>query len=275
VTDGYHEALGIPLLGGRTFTEQDTDATPIVGVINEAAARRFFPNEDPIGKRIKTGGPDSQRPWVEIVGVVRSTRNRGPEVEPQPEFFANIRQVGGGNQLFLVVKTGTNPYGVLDAVQGEVAALDRDQPVYAVRTIEEAFADVNTPRRLGTIAVAVLALFAIGLAAAGIYAVVSLSVGERTKEIGLRIALGAPSATVRRLVVRQAMFPVAIGGIVGLLAALAGGRAISGFLFDVSGTDPLTVSAVAALLAGLAAVASYLPARRASRLDPTLTLRSE
>jgi putative ABC transport system permease protein len=274
-TDGYLEALGVPVLRGRTFTLQDTDATPIVGVINEAAVRRFFPDTDPIGKRIKTGGPHSGRPWVEIVGVVGSTRNRGPEVDPQPEFFGNIRQLGSWNQLFLIVKTARDPYGILEAVQSEVAALDKDQPVYAVQTVEEAFATITAPRRLGTIAVSILATFALVLAAAGIYAVVSYGVGERTKEIGLRIALGASRSNVRRLVVRQAMIPVIVGGIVGLAAALASGRALSGFLFGVSGTDPLTVIAVAGLLAGLAALASYLPARRASRLDPTLALRNE
>jgi putative ABC transport system permease protein len=276
VTDGYHEALGIPLVRGRTFTPQDTPSTPLVAVINQAAARRYFPNDDPIGKRFKSGGPTRDGPWVTIVGVVRSVHNRGPEVDPQPEFFANIRQIqGGSNQLFLVIRTARDPRGVLEVVQREVAALDPDQPVYAVQTVEDAFATLTAPRRLGTIALTILAVFAIGLAAAGIYAVVSYGVGERTKEIGLRLALGASGSAVRRLVVRQAMIPVAVGGVIGVAAALAAGRALSDFLFQVSGTDPVTVGGVALMLAGFAMVASYIPARRASNLSPTVALRDE
>lgn len=259
---------------GRGFSEQDTPSAPLVAVINEAAARRYFPDSDPIGKRFKTAGADS--PWVRVVGVVRSVNNRGLEVPPQPEFFANIRQLpGASNQLFLVVRSAGDPRALLGPVQNEVTALDPNQSVYAVQTVDEAFATVAAPRRLGTVALAALAMFALALAAAGIYAVVSYGVSERTKEIGVRIALGASAKTVRSLVVRQAMLPVVVGGAIGLAAAIAAGRAISSFLFEVSGTDPLTLGGVTLLLVGFAAAASYFPARRASQLAPTVALRNE
>ena len=272
VTDGYHEALGIPLMRGRTFTTRDMPNTPLVAVINEAAANRYFPNGDPIGRRIKTAGADN--PWVEVVGVVRSVHNRGLEVPPQPEIFANIRQMpGASNQLFLIVKTAGDPRALLGPVQAEVTALDPNQSVYAVQTIDEVFAAATAPRRLGTIALAAFAAFALALAAVGIYAVVSYGVSERTKEIGVRIALGASAKTVRHLVVRQAMLPVVIGGAIGIGIAMAAGRAMSSFLFEVSSTDPLTLGSVALLLAGFAVAAAYFPARRASRLAPTVALR--
>jgi putative ABC transport system permease protein len=276
VTDGYHEALGIPLVSGRTFSQQDTRTTPGVAVINEAAARQFFPNGSTIGKRFKIGSASAEGPWVEIVGVVRSVRNLGPEADPAPEIYGNIRQfLGAWNQLYLVVRTERDPHSFLEAVQREVAALDPDQPVYAVQTVEEAFADLGAARRLGTLVLSIFALFALALAAAGIYAVVSFGVAERTKEIGVRIALGARGRSVRRLVVQQAMTPIAIGGVVGFVTAIAMGRAVSSLLFEISGTDPVTLLSVSTILIGVALTASYLPARRASRLDPTVALRDE
>ena len=231
---------------------------------------------DALGKRVKTGGPNDDGPWAEIVGVVRAVHNRGLEQDPQPEFFSNVRQIpGGSKQLFLIVRTEGAPYGLLDAVQAEVAALDPDQSVYAVQSVEDVFHTLAAPRRLGTFALALFAVFAVCLAAAGIYAVVSHGVSERTKEIGLRVALGADASAVRRLVVRQAMLPVAIGGGVGLVLALLIGRNLSNLLFELSGTDPLTVSVVALLLGGVAIAASYVPALRASRMAPTVALRND
>jgi putative ABC transport system permease protein len=274
VDDRYHEALGIPLVRGRMPSPQDTRNTPIVAVINEAAARRFFPNEDPIGRRLRTGTGDSTRPFVEVVGVVASVSNRGPDVDPQPELYASIRQVlGVTNQLFLVIRAERDAPNLLASVQQEVAALDPDQPVYAVRTVSEAFATLAAPRRAGALTLSAFGAFALLLAATGIYSVVSYGVSERTREIGLRMAIGASGPAVRRLIVRQAMLPVVVGGLTGLVAALAAGRAVSHFLFETSGTDVLTVATVTVVLAGFAAIASYVPARRASGLSPTVALR--
>lgn len=273
VTDGYHEALGLPLLRGRTFSERDTPDTPLAAVINESAERRYFPDTDPIGRRFKVGGAGGDGPWVTIVGVVAAVHNRGLEAPPQPEFFGNSRQIPGGNQMFVVIRTERDPHTVLPAIQQVVASMDPDQAVYAVTTVEDAFRDQTAPRRAGTVALAGFALFALVLAGAGIYSVVSFGVAARTREIGLRLALGAPAPAVRRLVVRQAMMPVAIGGAVGLAGALVLGRAMSGFLFEVSSTDPVTIGGVGLALAAFAIAASYLPAQRASGLDPVMALR--
>ncbi|MDX1383866.1 MAG: ABC transporter permease [Thermoanaerobaculia bacterium] len=273
VTEGFHEALGVPLLRGRTFAPTDTLGAPRVAVVNETAAQRFFP-DGAIGRRIRVGSPEA--PWTEIVGVVGAVRNRGPEFRPEPEIFANLSQVEGfANQLFLMVKTEADARSLLPAVQEQVRALDPRQEVYAVTTLDEAFAAITAPRRLGTLALVGLAVFALALAASGIYAVVAYGVAERRREIGLRVALGATGQEVRRFVVRQAMVPVAIGGVLGLAAALALGRLMGQFLIDIEGSDPLTLVAVALLLLSMAAAASYLPARRASRMDPTLALRNE
>ncbi len=275
VTAGYFETLGIPVRRGRPLEEAVSGAGGIVGLVNEAAARRFFPGQDPVGRRLKTGDVDSESPWVEIVGVVASTRNRGLDTEPQPEIFALYEQIPESNQLFLLVRAEGDARSVLPAVRRAVRELDAEQPVYAIQTVEEAYATRSAPRRVTALLLAFFAAFALVLAAVGIYAVVSYSVNERTREIGLRVALGAESGTVRRLVVRQAMLPVAVGGVVGLGLALLVGAALSGFLFQISGHDPLTLASVVLAFGAVALAASYLPARRASRLDPVKALRRE
>ncbi|MGH7720117.1 MAG: ADOP family duplicated permease [Gemmatimonadaceae bacterium] len=269
--DSYFRALRIPLRRGRVPNERDTENTPLVGVINEEAARRFFSGEDPVGKRITIG----QRK-VEIVGVVGSVKNLGLDRPPQPEIFGSIRQsVGGDNQLFLIVRAASDPRALLPLIRREVRAMDPEQPIYAVQTVDEAFATATGPRRVATMTLTLFAAFALVLAAVGIYGVVSYAVSERTREIGLRMALGAQQRQVRGLVVRQAMLPVAIGAAAGLVGAVALGRVMSGLLFEVRATDPLTIALVALLLGLVALAASYLPARRASRLDPLIALRAE
>jgi len=268
VSPGYFEALGIPLVRGRTLTELDVEEMPLVGVVNEAAAALVFPGVDPVGRRVIVG--DSA---VEVVGVVANTHNRGIDVDPFPELFVSMRQISGANQLFLLVRTGLEPEGVLPAIRAEIRAMDPDQPVYAIRTAAEALAQQTAPRRIAANVLIVFAGFALILAGVGIFAVVSFSVADRTREIGVRVALGAAGGEVRWLMVRQALVPVAVGSVFGLAGAVAVGRAIEGFLFGVSGTDAVTLGGVVALLMGSAVLASWLPARRASRLDPVQALR--
>jgi putative ABC transport system permease protein len=271
---GFFEALGVPLLRGRVFDDTDVPTTPRVAVVNEAAARRFFPGADPIGKRIKLGGPDSGSPWYEIVGVVGSTRNRGLDQATEPELFASSSQgTGANNQLFLLVRTRSEPRSVLPAVRAAVRSLDPQQPVYAIRTVEESFAASAVNRRISTVILTIFGVFALVLSAVGIYSVVAYSVSQRTREIGVRIALGAGGAAVRRMIVRQALLPVAVGGALGLAGAIALGRALNSLLFEVTGSDPATLTAVSLLFLGVAVLASYIPARRASRLDPLTALR--
>jgi putative ABC transport system permease protein len=215
---------------------------------------------------------------MEVIGVVGSTRNRGLDAEPAPEVFGSTRQlVGAWNQLFLLLRTSGDPRAALPAVRAEVKALDPDQPVYLIRTLEEAFAGTQQAaiRRVSMSVLATFAIFALLLAAVGIYAVSSYAVSQRTREIGLRIALGAERQQVRRLMVRQALLPVAVGALVGLGGSLALGRVMSSLLFEVSATDPLTIVAVAGLMTVIALAASWLPARRASNLSPTAALRHD
>jgi predicted permease len=276
VTAGYFETLGIPLRAGRPFDGRDAAGSPLVAVINEVAARRWFPDRDPVGARLKIGGPDADAPWFEIVGVVGATQNRGLDRPPEPEVFGLHAQLGdGANQLFLLARTNVEPRSVLPALRRAIQAMDPDQPVYAIQTVDEAFASGTATRRATTLFLTLFAFFALALAAVGIYAVVSFTVSERTQEIGLRVALGADAGGVRRLVVRQALVPVIVGAGVGLGLAVPVGGALKGMLFEVAAVDPTTMGIVALLLVGVAAAASWIPAWRASRLDPVEALRVE
>lgn len=271
VSPSYFDALGIPLLRGRTFTDLDAEGAPMVGVLNQAAAELLFPGTDPVGQHAVIEGDP-----VEIVGVVANARNQGVDNPTFPEVFADQRQVPGwSNQLFVLVRTSIDPMSVLPAIRAEVRAMDPDQPVYAIRTAAQAFEEATAPRRIAARALTVFALFALLLAAVGVFSVVSFSVADRTREIGLRVALGAEARQVHWLMVRQALAPVVAGALLGLAGSLALGTAIQGLLFEVSGTDPLTLAAVVSLLLGTAVAASYLPASRASRLDPVEALRAE
>jgi len=273
VSPGYFQAMGIRLLNGRALNEGDRQGSPEVAVVNEAAARRFFGGADPVGQRFRIGGPDDGGDWIQVVGLVADTRNRGLDGRPQPEIYGSTLQVPGGNQFFLIARTDGDPRGVLPAIQGVVQSLDPDQPVYAIRTLKEAVSATVAPRRIATLSLGLLAAFALLLASVGIYAVVAFGVAERTREIGLRMALGAQAECVRRLVVRQALLPVGIGAAFGVGLALVLQSFLHNLLFQISGTDPLTFSGVTILLLAVALAASYLPARRASRLDPVEALR--
>ena len=268
-SDSYFRTLGVPLIRGRVPNERDTEETPLVVVINDVAARRYFPGSDPVGQRIRIGDRT-----IEIVGVVGTVKNVGLDRPAEPEIFGSVRQSAGmDNQLFLIVRTADEPRSLLPAIRREVRAMDAEQPIYLIQTVNEAFVSASGPRRAATMMLTMFAAFALILAAVGIYGVVSYSVSERTREIGLRMALGAQRSQVRTFVVRQAMLPVVIGGTVGLVGAITLGRVMSGMLFEVSGSDPATIGIVALVLALVALAASYVPARRASRLDPLVAIR--
>jgi predicted permease len=271
ISPGYFDAMRMTVLRGRGLTEADRATSPWVAVIDETAARRYFPDTDPIGQRIRI---DADAPWMEIVGVTAATQNTGLDREPQPELFGSSVQMGGlSNQMFLVVRTSVAPRSVLPAVREAVVSIDPEQPVYLIRTLEEALAQTQATRRLSMYSLGILALFALLLAAVGIYGVVAYAVSRRTREIGVRMALGAARSQVLGLVVRQALLPVAIGAGVGIAAAVATGRLMSSLLFGVSGGDPVTLIASAAVLGTAALLASWLPARRAVALDPVQALR--
>jgi len=266
--------LGISLQRGRVFNEADGPEAPPLAVINETLARRYFAGEDPIGQRFKLNSPESDSPVFEIIGIAADTRNRGLDTATEPEFYVSSLQADGAwNQLFMLVRTEVDPYAVLPAVRERVHRIDPLQPVYAIRTLEEAFAQSETTRRVSTRMLVIFGVFALILAAVGIYGVVAFAASQRTREIGLRMALGAEAPQVLRLVIRQALVPVGLGALVGLVGSVAVGRLMSGLLYEVSGTDPLTLAATTAVLVLIALAASFIPALRASRLDPVRALR--
>jgi putative ABC transport system permease protein len=277
-TPDYFRSIGIPLKRGRYFTDDDKEGAPKVVVITESAARQYFPNEDPIGKTITLGwgrGPGTPRAGGEVVGIVGDVKDAGLDEADPPQLYMPYRQwpVQG---MAVVMKTAVPPASIGEAVRREVYAVDPNMPVANMRTLEQIVArSISQPRFYMTL-LAVFAVVALILAAIGIFGVLSYAVAQRTREIGIRMALGAQEATVRRLVVREAM-ALAIGGVaIGTVCAFFLSRSlVASLLFSTSPHDPLTFSAVAAVLTFVAFVSSYIPARRATRVDPMIALRAE
>ena len=276
VAGDYFSVLGYSLKAGRLITTADHATAPLVAVVTESAARRYLGVGNPIGKRIALGRRTPPR-WVEVVGVVGDVRNRGLAAPPAPEVFVPVHQeqAGWNNQLFLTIRTQGDPLAMLPAVRRTIASVDAQQPLYAIRTLDAAFAEAVSQRRSAMQLITIFAAVALVLAAVGIYGLMSHMVNERTHEIGIRMALGAAGGDVLRLVMRQTMALVAIGAVLGLAGALALGRALSGLAFGVTPSDPATLSVVTALLAAVALAATLVPARRATRVTPLVALRRE
>ncbi len=274
VSPDYFKAQGIQLLKGRVFTESDGSDTPPVVLINEAMARRYWPNQDPIGRRISFNLRNGQPVWCEIVGVVKSVRHMALDEELRPEIYIPFTQHPLAF-MTLVARTDSDPLGFVAAVRSQVQAVDKDQPITNIRTMEEILARSVSQPRFNLMLMAIFAGLALLLAAVGIYGVMSHLVTQRTHEIGVRMALGAQTRDVLRLVIRQGMALMLTGLLVGLITALGLTRLMRNLLFDVSATDPLTFFVIALLLALVALLACYLPARRATKVDPLVALKYE
>jgi predicted permease len=275
VSPEYIATLGIPLLRGRTFMDQDNEKAPLAGMINAMVAHRFFPNEDPIGKRFMFGHPSSDPPkWYTIVGVVSDTRLYGLANPARLEVYLPFRQ-NPRNSMALVVKSGANPASLTSAVREVVQSIDKDQPVFAISTMEELVRNSVATRRMTLVLLGLFSGLALILGAIGIYGVISYSVAQRTHEIGIRMALGAPRGDVFRLVVGEGLRLAGIGIAIGIAAAFGLARLMSSLLYGISATDFETFMGVAVLLALVALLACYVPARRAMRVDPTVALRYE
>jgi putative ABC transport system permease protein len=274
VTPNFFRALGIPIVAGRDFTDRDTADASGAAIINEAMARRYFPNEDPIGKRLTLGLHRPDDPWLTIVGIVKDIPHRGLESKAAPDWYLSYlgepRRHG-----YLMARASGDPASLAAAIRGQISAIDKDQPVLAIKTLNEVIASTTAPRRFNTLLLAIFAAVALALAAVGIYSVISYSVTQRTQEVGVRMALGAQPGDVVRLILKQGLTLTLIGVAAGVLGAIAAARVMSGLLYGVTATDPATFAAIALLLAIVAALACYLPARRAARVEPMAALRCE
>jgi len=276
ITSDYFRAMNIPVRRGRAFTDRDAAAAPPVAVINEAFARRYFPNDEPLGQRLITDDENNNPlPPREIVGVVGNVRLGGLDEEVIPEFYVPFFQSSDG-QMNLVVRSSTSDPSVLaSAVRGVIKEIDKSLAIWETRTMDERVAQSVAPRRFNALLLGCFAFVALVLATIGIYGVMAYSVTQRTHEIGIRMALGARSGDVLRLIVGRGMSLALIGVACGLVAAVAMTRVMRSLLYEVSTTDPLIFAGVAALLTLVALAACYVPARRAAKVDPMVALRYE
>jgi putative ABC transport system permease protein len=276
VSPGYVTTLRIPLLRGRTFTDADNENAPLVGMINTKLAREFFASQDPVGKRFMFGHPSVKNPpkWITIVGVVGDTKLYGLANPARLEVYLPFRQETASD-MNLLVKSAVDPAALISSIRGAVASIDKDQPIFAISTMNQLRSDSTSARRITLVLLGAFSGLALVLATIGIYGVISYSVAQRTHEIGIRMALGAQHWGVLRMVLGQGG-KIALAGIaIGLVAALGLTRLMSSLLFSVNAGDPATFAAVALLLALVALLACYIPARRAMRVDPMVALRHE
>jgi putative ABC transport system permease protein len=284
VSPDYFRVLGMSLLRGRTFDAQDMGGRQLVMIIDERAAQRFFPGQNPVGKQIDdpvtVGEPNQTGPPITIIGVVARTRRSAPGERMDARnlammYFAAAQFPRNEQRLMVRVNPGHDPHAIINAIKREIAALDPEQAVSDIATMEENIADSLASRRLSMTLLSVFAALALGLASIGLYGVMALTVAQRTRELGIRLALGADRARVFRLVLGQGFLLVGIGLIAGLLLAASTGRALSSILYNVSGWDLTGFSSAAIMLVGVALIACCVPARRATRVDPIIALRTE
>jgi putative ABC transport system permease protein len=271
VTSDYFRAMGIPLLRGRHFAEQDREGAPFVVIINQAMARLYWPNEDPVGQRIRPGGASD---WGTVVGVVGNIRFSGLDGQASPEMFWSQAQ-RPRSATILVIRTEREPAALASAVRAAIREVDPDQPVARIRTLERIVDQSVAPQRVTMLLLGAFAALALVLAGTGLYGVMSYLVAQRTHEIGLRMALGAQPGDVLRLVVRQGLTLALLGAAIGVGGALALTRLMSSLLFGVTTRDPAVFVSSPVVLVAVALAACFLPARRASLADPLAALRHE
>jgi predicted permease len=276
VSTDYFRTMKIPVLQGRAFTERDTETTPLVMIVNQTLAARNFPNEDVVGKRISLGNTDAkgQPVWWEIVGVAADVRSIELREEAAPEFYLSALQDTFQN-MSLVIHTSVEPGSVSAAVRQAAAEVDKSAAVSDVKTLEHIVNQAVAQPRFNLFLLGLFSCVALLLSAAGIYGVTAYSVTQRTHEFGIRMALGAQVGDVLKMIMRQGMLLIVVGVAIGIVASLALTRLLRTLLFGVSATDPLTFVAITALLMVVALLACYVPARRATKVDPLVALRYE
>jgi putative ABC transport system permease protein len=276
ISPDYFRTMGIALQQGRLFNEADSVDAPKVAIVSESMQRLFWPAENPIGKRIKVGGPKSGNPWITVVGVVGDVKQKGLSVQPGPTmYWPFVQYLGPTFFVNVVVRTVSNPMSLASMIRDEVRSLDKDQPILEMRTMNQVISESVWRPRFSALLLSIFAVLALLLAALGVYGVISYSVSRQVREIGIRIALGAEPRNVVNLMVRQGMMLAVLGIGIGLAGGLVLTRVLSALLFGVSHTDVATFVAVSLVLAIVSLVACYIPARRATRVDPLVALRYE
>jgi predicted permease len=272
----YFRAMQIPLLKGRVFTEQDTRTTPRVVVIDDHMAQQLWPGEEPLGKRIRTGGFDvtPDTPWMTVIGVVGRVKQDALDADSRMAYYRYQGQTPS-RAMNVVVRGSADPAGLAGAVTDEIRALDPDMPVYKMRTMGERIDESLAERRFSMLLLTLFAVLALALAAIGVYGVMAYLVSQGTRELGIRLALGAAPRDLLTLVIRQGMVVAMVGTALGVVGAMLLTRFMRALLFGVRPSDPVTFAAIATTLTVVALAASYIPARRAARIDPIVSLRSE
>ena len=268
-TPGYFATMNIPLLEGRDFEERDVRGAPDVLILNQEAVRRYWPDESPIGQRVTFDNRTRT-----VIGVVGDVKQSGLDIETKPEMFSPYYQVTVPFGTVLV-RTKGDPAAMTSAVRGAMQEIDRDLPLYGIKTVSDVISESVAPRRLNMLLLGIFGGLALVLAAVGLYGVISYSVSQRTREIGIRVALGASNKSVLGLVVGQGMLLASIGVVIGVIASFFLTKFMATLLFGVSVTDPMTFVAISSLLIGVSAAASFIPARRAMKVDPMVALRYE
>jgi predicted permease len=271
VTDDYFATMGIPIRGGREFTTADREGAPLVAVVSENVARRYWPGASPIGRQLRIGKRDA--PLVEVVGVAGDVRAE-PHRQLEPTIYIPIRQHPRGGTSF-VVRTSGDAMLLVPAIRRALHDLDPGIPLVVAQTLKDRFADMLGAQTLTLVLVASFAALALLLAALGVYSVMAYSVGERHREFGIRAALGAQRKSVLALVLRQGLTMALVGTALGLLLALWATRLLTGLLAGVAPRDPLTFASIALILLSVCSLACYIPARRAMRADPVEALRAD
>src|SRR5947207_4332877 len=271
VSPDYFRALETPLIKGRLFTNADNADAPLVIIVNQTFAKKFWPNEDALGKRIVMGGMSDDPKWITIVGVVGDIRHFGLDIDPKPEMYVPFAQDSHFTAIY-VVRSNQDPRTLFPAIQREIQAIDPALPLANVRTFENVIGDSVAPRRLSVVLLGVFAGVAVLLASVGIYGVISFLVVQRTHEIGVLMALGAERSGVLELVLVRSLKLISAGTIIGLIVALMSTHTLRALLYSVSAFDAATFALVTILLGAIALAASYLPAMRATRADPMIVL---
>ena len=273
VGPGYFSTMGIPFVRGRDFNDQDTLDTNLAIVVSEKTAQHFWPNADPIGKRIRNGSTTSDAPWRTVIGVVKDVRQNDFIAEPKMQMYYSFRQLRSLMPNALIVRTAVDPLSLAASVRNAIWAVDKDQTVANIDSMEHIVAGAVARQRFSMLLLAIFAAVALVLAAVGIYGVMSYSVAQQTREIGIRMALGAQRSDVLKMTIKQGLKLVGLGLVIGLAAAFILTRVMSTLLFGISATDPLTFVTISFVLLLVAMLASYIPSVRAMRVDPMVALR--